>query len=370
MRASIHVSAQPSAPWAQQAVAASTPIPKRVPSRWRETISASAGAELGAEVVVTGDRDVAAERVDEPERAVGGVVLERARVGRVREHPLGEGRGRASQRPAPLLEPAGGEEQALVRRHQRRATTRRTTDSRRPRSGRRGQITNWSAASTSCCVDGPGAPERARRALRRALARRLHDRCGARKLAVERGGRRRDLVSSSPGSSSAPKVPAAQRSSRSFRPRAASSRARTPRYQAPPGSPAGAGDPVGALEHEAVRGRLDRRDRRPRSARRGRCATCRAASARACTGRSARMRRWTTPDRAAAVRHRQLALERRRPRPASASAARRRRASNETSSSWPRGSTRAVAPFVGREPVAARRRRRAPGRAPRARASG
>ena len=44
----------------------------------------------------------------EPERPVGGVVLERARVGGVREHPLGQRRGRAPQRAAALLGPAGG----------------------------------------------------------------------------------------------------------------------------------------------------------------------------------------------------------------------------------------------------------------------
>ena len=87
MRASIHVSAAPSAPCREQAVL-------------RVDADAVAGAvevvlddllddrgELVAQVGVAGRRDVAVERVEEPERAVDRVVLERAGVRRVGEHP-------------------------------------------------------------------------------------------------------------------------------------------------------------------------------------------------------------------------------------------------------------------------------------------
>ena len=57
-------------------------------------------------------------RVDEPERAVDRVVLERAGVGRVREHPLGDRRGRRAQHLAALVVPVRRQVEPLVRGHQ------------------------------------------------------------------------------------------------------------------------------------------------------------------------------------------------------------------------------------------------------------
>ncbi len=73
--------------------------------------------ELGGEVDVTRPLDVAADGVQEPQRPVGGVVLERAGVCRVREHALAQ-RGRVAQQEPPALVLAPGlEEQALVGGH-------------------------------------------------------------------------------------------------------------------------------------------------------------------------------------------------------------------------------------------------------------
>ena len=90
--------------------------------------------ELAAEIVVAGRGDVAVERVHEPERPVDRVVLQRAGVGGVRQHPLGHGRGRGSQHLAALGRTVGASGRAPRRRSSGRATTRRTTDSRRPPS--------------------------------------------------------------------------------------------------------------------------------------------------------------------------------------------------------------------------------------------
>ena len=113
-------------------------------------------------------------------------------------------------------------------------------------------------------------------------------------------------------------------SSRSLRPRAASSRARTPRYQAPPGVQPAPATRYAPSKTKPVGDRLDRGPRGP-SARRARCATCRAARARdGPAGRrgagGARLRR-----RHARASSRAHARGRCR-RSASASAARRRRA--------------------------------------------
>ena len=56
--------------------------------------------KLGAEVRVAGDGQVATEGVHEPERAVGGVVLERPGVRGVGEHPFRYGRGGSAETPA------------------------------------------------------------------------------------------------------------------------------------------------------------------------------------------------------------------------------------------------------------------------------
>ena len=76
-------------------------------------------------------------RVDEPERAVDRVVLERPRVGGVREHPLRDGRRRRAQHLAALVGAVRSRGRGPRTRSSGRATTRRTTDSRRRRSGAR-----------------------------------------------------------------------------------------------------------------------------------------------------------------------------------------------------------------------------------------
>ncbi len=60
---------------------------------------------------------MAVDGVHEPQRAVGGVVLQGAGVGRVGQHALGDRAAGPQQRSAALVVAAGGEEQALVRGH-------------------------------------------------------------------------------------------------------------------------------------------------------------------------------------------------------------------------------------------------------------
>ena len=118
MRASIQVSAQPSAPWRSSPSGGSTPMPNRVPAMWCSTIAWRTGASStprSSSPVTATWRPTAC---DEPERAVRGVVLEGARVRRVREHPLGHGGGRTAEARTALVPPVGGQEQALVGGHQ------------------------------------------------------------------------------------------------------------------------------------------------------------------------------------------------------------------------------------------------------------
>ena len=218
-----------------------------------------------------------------------------------------------------------------------RATTRRTTGSRRPPSGPSWSITNWSAASTSCVVD-LARDARPQDEPGRSLARARDERRGGRERTALDGPAAAVTSWVSPARSSTAKAPAAQRSSRSFSPRAASSRARTPRYHSPPGRQPGPDDTVGALEDEAVRRRLDRRvtvreslavDAPPRAERRE--LEPRPAGRRTRAGARLRPRSDRAPSRSRA--------RGRRSRSASATAARRRSRAKETSSSWPRGST-------------------------------
>ncbi len=118
----------------EQRVGGSTPMPKRVPSRWCCTICERTGASSAPRSVVAGDGDVAVDRVDEPERAVDRVVLERSGVGRVREHALGDGRGGRPQHLASLVVAVRREVEALVRGHQ---VARPLAEPRIPRDGGR-----------------------------------------------------------------------------------------------------------------------------------------------------------------------------------------------------------------------------------------
>ena len=214
------------------------------------------GSQLAAEVLVTRHLDVAAERVNEPERAVDGVVLERPGVGGVREHPAGERRRRTSQRLATLLGPAGREEQPLVRRHQ---VARPLAEPRVPGDRSRPVVLDHELVRREheLLVD------RARDARppdepRRSLARGRDERCGGRERATVGAGRRRHLVGvaraqlDAEGSRRPEVLAVVQPAGRLLaRPHAAIPGAARP--------PARAGDAVGALELEAVRGRLDRR---------------------------------------------------------------------------------------------------------------
>ncbi len=114
-RASIHVSAQPSAPCVMSP-SPSTLMPKRVPARWCSTMPLTAGASVVSEIGVAGDGHVPAERVEEPRRGVDGVVFEAAGVGGVGEHPLAERGGHAFEQLAAFVVPIRAEEQAFVRR--------------------------------------------------------------------------------------------------------------------------------------------------------------------------------------------------------------------------------------------------------------
>ena len=177
-----------------------------------ETISVERRGELGREVVVTGHRHVAAERMDEPERPVGRVVLERPRVGRVREHALGDGGGRAAQHARALVEPPRGEEEPLVRRHHvaRPFAEPRVAGDRRGAGGasrsRTGRPRARAVASTPASAPAvrTSAPARSR---------------AARTIAVAPGARRRTAPPppsprcASPAPSSATNVPAAHMSS-------------------------------------------------------------------------------------------------------------------------------------------------------------
>ena len=69
------------------------------------------------QVVVAGERNVTVDRVQEPQRAVDGVVLRAAGVGRVRQHPLRERLRRPEQQAASLVDAAGGQQQPLVGGH-------------------------------------------------------------------------------------------------------------------------------------------------------------------------------------------------------------------------------------------------------------
>jgi len=73
--------------------------------------------EFRGQVEITGALHVAADCLEEPERAVDRVVLERPGVGRIGEHALAH-RGRvAGQYPPAFVEAIRLEEQALVRGH-------------------------------------------------------------------------------------------------------------------------------------------------------------------------------------------------------------------------------------------------------------
>ena len=348
MRASIQVSAQPVGALAR---AARRQRRRRCRSgcrrRGASTISSSVGASSAARSSSPVTRDVPPERVEEPERAVDRVVLERPGVGGVREHPLGDGRGRAPQHLAALVGAAGREEQALVRGHQ---VARPLAEPRV--AGDRGRAGRRSRSRT-----GRRRARAARRRRRSRPPRATSARPGARRAAHDRGrpaaARRRTAPrppsprARRPASSSARERARRPRGPRrSSSPRAASSRARTPRYHAPPGSPA----------------RRRRRGRRPRTrSRRPPCSTVGIAVGEALAVHAApgAERRQLEPHRAgraeqpvddadgATGRASSPARARaRRRRPASASAARRRSSSNEASSSCPRGSTRAAGPLV------------------------
>ncbi len=66
--------------------------------------------QFRGEIEVAGALDMTADRLQEPERAVDRVVLERPGVGRVREHALAHRRGVAEPQSAPLVGSVGLEE--------------------------------------------------------------------------------------------------------------------------------------------------------------------------------------------------------------------------------------------------------------------
>ena len=204
--------------------------------RGARTISSTTRRQLVAEVVVAGHRDVPADRVDEPERrrrpcctratpvsAVFASMPSETRRGRRRAAPRGPRRRGPCSGRGPRTRSSG------------RATTRRTTGSRRRRSGRPSVvIANWSAASTSCAsTSSAGAPRGASSSRARARAAATIGR-RRRELAVERRGRRGHLVAP-PGASSTPEASGRPDVLAVVQARAPPPRgARTPRYHSPP----------------------------------------------------------------------------------------------------------------------------------------
>ena len=166
--------------------------------------------ELGAEVVVPRHVDVAAERVHEPERPVAGVVLERARVGGVREHALGERRRRTLQRARAPPRRDRSRGTAPRTRSSRRVTTHRTTGTRRPPWGRRARPRTGRRRGRAGRSRLPRPPRR--RARRRADERRRRSR--RRRAARASNGAAAAVTScTSPAASSTANAPAAHMSS-------------------------------------------------------------------------------------------------------------------------------------------------------------
>ena len=235
MRASIQVSAQPSAPWESSPSAASTPIPNRVPSRWRETISASAGpssAARSSSPVTATWRPSAWTNQSVPSAVLYSSVPVSAVFASMPSETVAAAR-RSTARA--FVEPAGREEEALVRRHRvARPLAEPRVAGDRGRAGRR-RDHELSAASTSCCATGSGRPS-ARDDVCRAGSRPLHDR--GRPLEA-----RRRTARPPPSPRARPPARARRRTSRPpTRPHGRRARGpppraqRTPRYHAPPGS--------------------------------------------------------------------------------------------------------------------------------------
>ena len=192
-------------------------------------------------------RNVPVDRVQEPQRAVDGVVLRAAGVGGVRQHPLRQRRRRphaAARVPRRRGRWPGA---APRRRSWCRGTSRRTTGSRRRRSGPvDDELVRGQRELRAGLVVGSA---------RRAMTSPSPGRGPRRRWPSAGGGGdagrrpRPSTSAASPGRSSAAKRPAYQRSSTGFSPRAASSRC----AHSPVPAPAG-------LEPRAAR-----RGRRPRT---------------------------------------------------------------------------------------------------------
>ena len=351
IRASIQVSAQPSAPCRSSPSAGIDADPE---ARALEVVVDDLlehGRELGAEVVVAGHRDVAVERVDEPERPVDRVVLERARC-----RPCSRACPRRRWRPTcaaprgPRRARFGGEVEPLVRGHQVArplAEPRVAGDRGRPAAGRDRELVGGEHELRVDLVGRAGAP-RASAAARFRAAGTID---GGRRAAPSNGAAAAVTSCACPGASSTANVPAAQTSSTVVQPAGG--------LLARPDAavPLAARLPAGARR----RGRRPRRRSRrpparppaspPRTARRGRSRQVQSGVSSSGTGRSARMSRWTTP-----TAGRPWAIASSRSSTTSPTCQRQRgtpsSSSNETSSSLPRGSTVAARPLVGREPEA------------------
>ena len=175
------------------------------------------------------------------------------RVGGVGQHPLGQRRRRRAAAAAGPRRPGRSPGTGPRTRSSRRATTRRTTGSRPRRSGRRGRPRTGRRRRRAGGRRRRRAAPRPRPSAPRAAAAR-HDRRAAAAGRLDRSPAHAVTSSVLARPQLGGEAPAAQRSSRSFSPRAASSRCRTPRYQSPPGaSPA------------RRRGRRPRRRSRPPS---------------------------------------------------------------------------------------------------------
>ena len=88
-------------------------MPNRVPVRVRVDDRVERRVELREQIDIAGRGDMA-PHVDEPQRAVGGVVLEPARVGSVGKHALRHRGRRAQEKIAALLGAPRAEEKSLV----------------------------------------------------------------------------------------------------------------------------------------------------------------------------------------------------------------------------------------------------------------
>ena len=236
--------------------------------------------QLGGQVVVAGDGEVPVDRVQEPQRRVGGVVLRAARCRPCWRASPPRAWPRSARSSAAPPRPGRWSGTGPRRRSSCRATTRRTTGSPATTSGPPAVVTMNASAASASASSTPSPRRRGRRD--RPVARpRPATTCAA------GGGGARQVAGPArtpPGLARAPASlanrPTQQQVLVGGRPRAASSRWCTPSHQCPSGAKPGPAIRYAPADHHAVRLWTPRpAPRRRRGARRARRARCTAAPA-------------------------------------------------------------------------------------------